>query len=67
MGVVLTVGAVLALAGLWTTMKFVDKRRKTQGMVEEKINDRYIKTGLVRDDVIGFGYYVNEIREDTAA
>lgn len=55
MGVVLTVGAVFAPAGIWTAAKFVHKRRKTEGMVEEKIVDRYIQTGEVSDHVLYVG------------
>ena len=48
MGMALTFGAVLLLTGVWAAVKLAGKRFNAEGMVEEKIQIRYIETGEVR-------------------
>lgn len=51
MGIMLTVGVVLVLTGVWVAMQIAGKRLKTEGIVQEKIVVHYIETGEV--------YFVN--------
>lgn len=47
MGLVITAGAVVVMAGVWIVLKIVDKRRNADDMVEEKMYARYMQTGQV--------------------
>ena len=49
MGIMLSVGVVLVMTGVWVAMKIAGKRLKTAGIVEEKIVVHYIETGEVND------------------
>lgn len=48
MGIVLTFGVVLLFLGGFTAAKLVGKRRRAEGIVEDKVLARYIETGEVR-------------------
>ncbi|CAM9102892.1 unnamed protein product [Laminaria digitata] len=45
MGIMLTVGVVLVMTGVWVAMQVAGKRLKTEGIVQEKIVVHYIETG----------------------
>lgn len=47
MGMVLTAGVALLLAGLWVSVKFLDQRRKSEEIVETHITNRFVETGEV--------------------
>lgn len=47
MGLMLTAGIALVMAGVWVAMRIAGKRLKTAGIVEEKIVVHYIETGEV--------------------
>lgn len=48
MGIMLTLGVVLVMAGFWALKKIEAKRHKPEGIVDEKIVVHYIQTGEVR-------------------
>lgn len=47
MGIMLSVGVVLIMTGIWVALKIAGKCLKTAGIVEEKIVVHYIETGEV--------------------